>query len=379
MLNLLAEHKIEAKLSEFDKHSFLSKYDVYQTFLDVVVNHFDSEIGYLHLYDENAEELNLAVWSQGVFSQCTTVHDTHYPLKKAGIWADAIRNRSTVVHNDYPSKASVSGLPDGHFPVSRHMSTIVERQGKIVAIIGLGNKPTHYTEQDKDAFEKVVSRNWSFVETKNHQIDLDRVKLQESFNSNSAEDVLIAMVRSIGRTLELKDAYTSDHHKNVALLCDRIAEVIGMSDHRRLGLQLGSLIHDIGKVAVPAQILTKPSKLTHAEYSLIKSHALEGASIFDGVALPWPIKEMIAQHHERFDGSGYPFGLQRDEICLEARIIAVADTFDAMASDRPYRKAPGQKLAIEALKLGRGQLFDPYIVDTFIAILSEEPDLYPQL
>lgn len=144
-----------------------------------------------------------------------------------------------------------------------------------------------------------------------------------------------------------------------------------------------ALVHDIGKIAIPSEILTKPRELNPAEYQLIKTHVERGAEIFAAMDFPWPILEMISQHHERLDGSGYPHGLRAEAIVLEARIIAVADVFDSMASHRPYRYAPGIVKAIEELKTGRSSLYDPYVVDALLKCLDEADEsfwrLYPKV
>lgn len=362
-------------IQSFEDTRYLTPFDVYQAFLNICVVETQSEIGYLHLYCEDAEDIELTVWSDGVFERCTTSHETHYPLAQAGIWADAIRERRTKVHNDYARDASGGGLPEGHLSVNRHMSTAVKCGERIVAVIGVGNKQAPYAPGDAGRFEGIVDTYWRTVEEKLSIIRDAALKRKIAFDAKKPEDILISMVQALGRTLELKDEYTSDHHDDVAFICDKVAETIGLPDDQRMGLRVGSLLHDIGKVAIPAQILTKPSKLNAAEYALIKTHAEEGAKIFDDLDLPWPIRRMIGQHHERMDGSGYPRGLKREEICLEARIIAVADTFDAMASNRPYRKAPGIEKAVDTLVRGRGALFDPYIVDAFLTVLESDPFL----
>lgn len=365
----------EQDFQSFEETKYLTPFDVYQAFLNLCVAETQSEIGYLHLYSEDLEEIELTVWSDGVFERCTTNHETHYPLAQAGIWADAIRERRTKVHNDYARDASAEGLPEGHFPVHRHMSTAVKRGGRIIAVIGVGNKEAPYAPGDVGRFEAMVDSRWTAVEDKLLIIRDAARKRKIAFDVKKPEEILISMVQAIGRTLELKDSYTSDHHDDVACICDKVAKAIGLPEDQRMGLKVGAMLHDIGKVAIPAQILTKPSKLNAAEYALIKTHAAEGAKVFDNVDLPWPIRRMIGQHHERMDGSGYPLGLKREEICLEARIIAVADTFDAMASDRPYRKAPGMARAVDTLVRGRGALFDPYIVDAFLTVLDSDPFL----
>jgi HD-GYP domain-containing protein (c-di-GMP phosphodiesterase class II) len=308
-----------------------------------------------------------------VFSQCTAEHDKHYSLKSAGVWADSIRTGETVTHNNYAELTDKQGLPEGHFEVTRHMSATVKVAGKPVAVLGVGNKHGAYTAEDRELLENLLDVGWPVVENRcaeRHSRERLRKQLAES---TDLHEVMFSLLHSIGRAVELRDRYTSRHQSNVAYVCDAIGLQLDLADDRRFGLRLGASIHDIGKIGVPADILNTPRKLTPAEYELIKTHPETGAAIFSTVKTPWPLQEMIRQHHERMDGSGYPNGLTRKDICLEARIIAVADTFDAISSHRPYRGAMGKDVAMEVLRKGRGNHFDPYAVDALEFVLGIDP------
>ena len=137
------------------------------------------------------------------------------------------------------------------------------------------------------------------------------------------------------------------------------------------GLRLGAMIHDIGKIYVPAEILNRPGRLSDSEMEIIRAHARIGGEILEGTEFPWPIREMVEQHHERLDGSGYPRGLQGGEIVPEARILAVADVVEAMSSHRPYRPARGLDDARAEIRRGRGTIYDAEAVDACLAILRE--------
>ncbi|WP_295384816.1 HD domain-containing phosphohydrolase [uncultured Thiodictyon sp.] len=173
-------------------------------------------------------------------------------------------------------------------------------------------------------------------------------------------------VAALARTVEMRDPYTAGHQLRVATLAVAIARVMGLSEQLIAGIYLGGLIHDIGKIAIPAEILTKPSRLTPIEYQLIQQHALAGAQIVAGIAFPWPLAEMILQHHERIDGSGYPHGLRGAAMLLESRILAVADVVEAMSSHRPYRVALGMEMALAEIERGQGTQYDQQVVDACI-------------
>jgi len=138
------------------------------------------------------------------------------------------------------------------------------------------------------------------------------------------------------------------------------------------GIRIAATIHDIGKIKLPAELLSKPSKLSDIEYQLIQSHPDAGYTILKDIEFPWPVAEVVYQHHERMDGSGYPQGLKGIEICLEARIVAVADVVEAMASHRPYRASLGLGLALEEVRAHRGALYDEVVVDACLKLFAEK-------
>jgi HD-GYP domain-containing protein (c-di-GMP phosphodiesterase class II) len=148
---------------------------------------------------------------------------------------------------------------------------------------------------------------------------------------------------------------------------------MGLPEEQIEGIHMAGLVHDIGKINVPAEILSKPGRLNDLEFGLIKAHAQVGYGILDGgIDFPWPVAEIVFQHHERIDGSGYPQGLSGEEILLEARILSVADVVEAMASHRPYRPARGIDAALEEISQNRGILYDPEVVDTCLKLFIEK-------
>lgn len=179
-------------------------------------------------------------------------------------------------------------------------------------------------------------------------------------------------VEAIAMVVEVKDPYTAGHQRRVAHLAQAIAREMGLDDEHCEGLRVAAMIHDIGKVSVPSEILTKPTKLTPAEFSLIKVHPQTSYDILKEIEFPWPITRIVYQHHERMDGEGYPNGLKGEEIILEARILAIADTIEAIASDRPYRPALGVDVALEEIVRGRGTAYDPDAADACLKLFREK-------
>jgi len=184
----------------------------------------------------------------------------------------------------------------------------------------------------------------------------------------SLEDTIDAL----GRTVEMRDAYTAGHQKRVTELACKIAGEMNLTQDQQYGLRLAGGVHDIGKIRVPSEILSKPGCITDLEFKLIKTHVQSGYDILKNIEFTHPIAEMVLQHHERMNGSGYPRGLKETEILLEARILAVADVVEAIASHRPYRPARGIDVALEEIVANRGILYDPDVVDACVRLFHEK-------
>jgi PAS domain S-box-containing protein/putative nucleotidyltransferase with HDIG domain len=170
------------------------------------------------------------------------------------------------------------------------------------------------------------------------------------------------VVRALATAVEFRDPYTAGHQSNVRQTAVAICRELGVPEGESRGIEIAAALHDIGKMACPAEILSKPGKLTAAEFEIVKGHSQVGHDILVGAGLPWPVAEMILQHHERLDGSGYPHGLTWRQIPLGSRVIAVADVADAMTALRPYRAALGSAAAAEELIRNAGILYDPAVV-----------------
>ncbi len=181
---------------------------------------------------------------------------------------------------------------------------------------------------------------------------------------------LLESVSAVAAMLELRDPYTSGHQHRVAQIASAIARELRLTEEMVEGINLAAEVHDIGKISVPTEILTKPGALTEIEFSMIKRHSELGYEVMKEIDFPWPIAQIILQHHERLDGSGYPQGL-RDDILLEARILAVADVIEAMASHRPYRAGLGIEAALQEIENQRGVLFDAAVVDAALALFRD--------
>ena len=184
--------------------------------------------------------------------------------------------------------------------------------------------------------------------------------------------VLGGTIEAMALTVETRDLYTAGHQRRVSNLARSIATEMGVSEDQIQGIRLAGVIHDVGKISVPGEILSKPGKISTNEFGIIKEHPQVGYNILKTVDFPWPIAQIVLQHHERMDGSGYPDGISGDNILIEARILAVADVVEAMASHRPYRAALGINLALEEISKNRGSFYDSKVVDACLRLFNEQ-------
>lgn len=193
-----------------------------------------------------------------------------------------------------------------------------------------------------------------------------RVKAQAALNHS-----LQSTIEAMSRTMQWRDPYTAEHQKRVAALSVAIAKKLGWDEDRIQGLYLAAMVHDIGKLAIPAEILTKPSRLSDLEMQMVQGHVKAGYQILKDIPFPWPIAKIVEQHHERLDGSGYPHQIKGQEIIPESRVLAVADMLEAIASFRPYRPARGLKLALNQAKSEAGVSLDAEVVASAFAVLKD--------
>ncbi len=575
----------------------------------------DSPISFLHFVHDDQENLELVAWSKRTLGQyCTAAYDAHYPIARAGIWADAFRSKAPVVFNDYEGAPNKRGLPDGHAALRRVASVPVLEGGLVRMLVGVGNKASDYTSTDVATLRLLSEEIWRIVqrrrdgvalrasearhrllfeanplptfvydteswrvlaandaavatygyerhefldltvdairppesatraserahgdgseaaarseswrhekkdgtiidvEVASHAIvfagrpavtvvvtDVTEKRRAERERSDSAEKfralveqslvgvfmldargvsylnpraeeifgvamtqveggpfealvaeedrerVALALARLLGgdvavvpieflvrhdrrrnlrvgaqatrawvggaavvvgvmqdvtdkvaaeqraeqyvhdleramsgtvsavsRMMDLRDPYTAGHERRVGELAAAIAVELGLDEHRVRGVRVAGGVHDVGKITVPAEILSKPSRLSPAEYEIIKAHAEQGYEVLKGIEFPWPVAEIVRQHHERSDGSGYPRGLRGEEGLLEARILAVADVVESMASHRPYRPSLGIAKALEEIEANAGRLYDAAAAAACLRIFREQ-------
>jgi PAS domain S-box-containing protein len=198
---------------------------------------------------------------------------------------------------------------------------------------------------------------------------IEEVRLEHDLEMRK---LLEQTVSSVSRTIEMRDPYTSGHQQRVAQLSAAIANKLECSEHMVEGIRIGASIHDIGKIAVPGEILNRPGRLDELSMGLVKTHCEFGYSITKDIAFPWPVSKIILQHHERLDGSGYPYGLKGDEIAREAQIVSVADTMEAIMSHRPYRPGHGLVKALSIIESQAGSTLNEQYVEACINVFKQD-------
>ena len=243
-------------------------------------------------------------------------------------------------------------------------------EGERACLTAYGVRVSSWSDAERRLMEQVASELGFGITTL--RTSLAKAQFQESLSASLEQTIEV-----IAETVDQRDPYTAGHQRRVADLCVAMAGKLGLSSERTQGLRVAASIHDLGKIGIPAEILSKPGLLTENQYNLLKEHAQLGYEIVKNVQFPWPIAQMILQHHEKLDGSGYPRGLKADEILLEARILAVADMIEAMSSHRPYRASKGIDVALDEALLNRGMLYDPEAVEACVNLFRHEGYQFP--
>ncbi len=230
--------------------------------------------------------------------------------------------------------------------------------------------------------QPVLDSDGSFLGRRASNVDISDRKAAEQQLADSLrrlQESEASTIQALSSVTEHRDPYTAGHQQRVAAICVAIARRMGLSSNQTRGLQVAALLHDVGKVSVPIEILSNPGPLSVVQRMLVEGHVATGHEILRPISFPWPVAEIVLQHHERLDGSGYPAGLRGDAIILEARILAVADTVEAMTSHRPYRAALGLDVAVEELVSHRGVLYDDAVVDAYVDLSRSGLDGQPHL
>ncbi len=306
---------------------------------------------------EDSKLVNKAIRGYEKFGIRDFVINFKHDLDKFSIERKVIESKKPYIIYDTKKEKDWIVLNETRY-IKSHMIIPIISRDKIIGCLRLdGDKENQFSNKDVDRLILICN---------SLGLAIENIKYLEK--TKSFLDQIMILVT---RLSELKDPYTGGHQKNVCKIATKIAEKMNLSKEKIEVIKYASLLHDIGKIILPYEILTKPFKLTSREYELVKEHPKYGYELLKELDLPYPIKDIIIQHHERENGSGYPYGLKGDEILLEAKIIAVADVFDAMISHRPYRPAHSIDVTLNELISNKGILYDSQVVDALLDLYNK--------
>lgn len=326
-----------------------------------------SPLGYLYFVDPVQKTITLAAWRDGSRPQAVMADSESQPIGRAVLFTDCVRGKHAMSSNDATRKPQNDGLPD----LTRYLAVPMLSGDEVVAVLGVGNREASYNEDDQRTLAALADGVWRVLHTKRaHAVTLSALQ--------RTDVALQGMIDSFVRMSERHDPYTAGSSRRLAALAVAIGREAGLDGERQHGLRVAALLHDIGNIAVPASILSKPSPLTETELALMRTHVEEGCQLLADIDFGAPVAEIVFQSHERFDGSGYPVGLRGEEIMLEARILAIADTVEAMCSPRPYRPAAGMNAAIEEINRAAGRLYDEHLVAACTRLVRQHGFTLPQ-
>ena len=287
----------------------------------------------------------------------------------------AIRNGRTVINKDPKHNPKFTPWLEKALSLGIRASIAVPIlvEGKVVgSLMVYANDEEAFDAEEVKLFEDLTKNLGHGLAALAIQRKFDRSLIEKEMQAQKLDAALEGALLAVASTLEQRDPYTAGHQKNVAELAVKIGSEMGMSSEQLRALHLAGIVHDLGKIQIPAEILTKSGRLTPAEFSLIKIHPEVGYEILRHITFPWPIADIIHQHHEYLDGSGYPKGLKEDQILPEAKVLTVADIVESMSSDRPYRAALGLETAMNEISKLSGSKLDPVVVSACITVLKRE-------
>jgi PAS domain S-box-containing protein len=326
-----------------------------------------SPLAYLYFVDNAHKTMTLAAWRDGSRPQVVMADSEPQPMGRGLMLSECVRGKHPTWTNDVTRKPQNDGLPD----LTRFLAVPMMSGDEVVAVLGIGNRDANYTEEDQRTLAALADGVWRVLHSKRaHAVTLSALQ--------RTDVALQGMIDSFVRMSERHDPYTAGSSRRMAALAVAIGREAGLDGERQHGLRVAALLHDIGNIAVPASILAKPAPLTETELALMRTHVEEGCQLLADIDLGAPIADIIYQSHERFDGSGYPRGLKGEEIMIEARILAIADTVEAMCSPRPYRPAAGMDAAIDEINRGAGKLYDEHLVAACTRLVRQHGFTLPE-
>jgi PAS domain S-box-containing protein len=367
MTQRAAQRQLEHLVDLFKQSETLDESALVKRAIEEAQEATGSPLAYLFFTDGKEKTIALAALRDGREGQVAMLGSDAQPVARAGVLLDCIRGKHAVVGNEPARKQQVQGLPE----LGRFIAVPMIAADEVIGVLGVANRESPYADGDQRAL--------AFLADCIARVLHARRKHASTMRSLQRTDVAMqGMIDSFVRMIERHDPYTAGSSRRLAALAVAIGREAGLDGERQHALRVAALLHDIGNIAVPATILAKPAPLTETELALMRTHVEEGCQLLAEIDLGGPIADIVYQSHERFDGSGYPRGLKGEEIMLEARILAIADTVEAMCSPRPYRPAAGMEAAISEINRAAGRLYDLHLVTACTRLIKERGFALPE-
>ncbi len=359
----LTKKILEARIHLHESSAHLNLEALLRATLDEAEKLTESHIGFYHILSSDEQTISLEAWSTQTLKLFCKVQrvDPHYNIQQAGVWADCIRERKVVVHNRFSELLHRKGMPAGHAAIEREIVVPVFRKAKIVAVMGVGNKLTDYTDTDIQILDQLSDFSWDVIEKK--------ISLEKS--TEELKTAYDATLQGWSNALELREQETAGHSQRVVQTTLKLARQMAVSEENLLDIQRGALLHDIGKMGIPDNILLKTGPLNEEEWLTMRKHPEYAHRLLSIIPYLKQALEIPYFHHEKWDGTGYPWGLKGEEIPLAARIFSIVDVWDALSYDRPYRKAWPKETIMNYIQEQSGKYFDPRVVEEFLSLMSK--------
>jgi PAS domain S-box-containing protein len=361
------QRQLEFLVDLFKQSESFDESAIVRRVIDQAADTTGSPLAYLYFVDPARKTIALAAWRDRSQPLATMVNAEARPLARAGLFTECVRARHATSSNDLTRKPQQDGLPD----LQRYLAVPMIAGDETVAVLGVGNREAGYGEEDQRNLSALSDGVWRVLQSKRAHA--------ATLGSLQRTDVAMqGMIDSMVRMVERHDPYTAGSARRLAALAVALGREAGLDGERQHALRVAALLHDIGNIAVPPSILSKPSPLTETELAIMRTHVDEGCQLLAEIDFGAPIADIIYQSHERYDGSGYPRGLKGEEILVEARILAIADTVEALCSPRPYRPAAGMEAAIDTINRGAGRLYDLHLVAACTRLVRQHGFTLPE-
>jgi len=354
------QHRLEALVELFLHADEMDEHALMMRTSEHLARAATSPLAFVYSGDATASHWTTTAWFDSVAGKAH-FEEEPVPLEAVPQWMHSAREGRAVLNNDLTAITQPKPLP----PVHRHFVIPVTFDTDSILLIGVANRLRDYNDDDRREIKRLGELLGRLLRNK-------RARTQTLAMLKKTEVAFESTLGTLLTIAERHDPYTAGSTLRVAELAVAIGRELGLDGGKQHALRVAAMLHDVGSTIVPAELLARPAPLTPPEYTLLQLHAAEGAKLLNGMELDGPIAEIVHQHHERWNGSGYPQGLAGEAILLEARIVAVADVVEAMCSNRPHRIAPGLDAAMDEIQRNAGQLYDKRVVEACVKLFFEK-------